>query len=123
MRAVPQIMMLSALGLLLSSCSIRHMAIKSVANGISGESANIFASDDVPELVRDAIPFVLKFNESLLMELPNHKGLLLATARAFTQYAYAFLQLEADFLDEADRSRADKLRHQAQISVRGQVYD
>ena len=114
MKKMIHIIMLSAVGILLTSCSIRHIAIKSVANGLSGESASIFASDDVPELVRDAIPFGLKLNEVLLTEVPNHKGLLLATASGFTQYAYAFLQLEADFLDETDQSGADNLRNQAQ---------
>jgi hypothetical protein len=113
MRAVIQIMILSVLGIVLSSCSIRHMAIKAVANGLSGESSSIFVSDDDPELVRDAIPFGLKLNEAILMEVPNHKNLLLATASGFTQYAYAFLQLEADLLDKKDHSKADSLRNQA----------
>jgi len=89
------------------------MAIKSVANGLSGESSSIFASDDAPEFVREAVPFGLKFNEALLSEVPDHKGLLLKTASGFTQYAYAFMQLDADFLDESDHSRADNLRNQA----------
>jgi predicted anti-sigma-YlaC factor YlaD len=123
MRAVIQIMILSILGIVLSSCSIRHMAIKAVANGLSGESSSIFVSDDDPALVKDAIPFGLKLNEAILMEVPNHKNLLLATASGFTQYAYAFLQLEADLLDKKDHSRVDSLRNQARrLYLRSRAY-
>jgi len=89
------------------------MAIKSVADGLSGGNSSVFASDDVPEFVRDAIPFGLKFNETILTEVPDHKGLLLATASGFTQYAYAFLQLEADMTEETDYAKAVTLRNQA----------
>jgi TRAP transporter T-component/Tripartite ATP-independent periplasmic transporter, DctM component len=38
----------------------------------------------------------LKLIESLVAESPRHSGLLLAAARGFTQYAYAFVQEQAD---------------------------
>jgi predicted anti-sigma-YlaC factor YlaD len=113
METIKQIFIISVLGIFLTSCSIRHMAIKSVADGLSVESSSVFASDDVPEFVRDAIPFGLKFNETILNEVPDHKGLLLATASGFTQYAYAFLQLEADMTEETDYTKAENLRNQA----------
>lgn len=112
-RIIGKIILLSVFGILLTSCSIRHMAIKSLADGLSGESSSVFASDDVPEFVRDAIPFGLKLNEALLNEVPDHKGLLLATASGFTQYAYAFFQFEADMAEETDHAEADNLRNQA----------
>ncbi|RJP18763.1 MAG: hypothetical protein C4529_12205 [Deltaproteobacteria bacterium] len=59
----------------------------------SGGSA--FARDDDPELVRDAVPFALKAMESLLSERPDHKGLLAALAKGFTQYAVAFVRQDA----------------------------
>lgn len=123
MKATVQIIILSALGILLTSCSIRHIAIKSVADGLSGQSSSVFASDDDPELVRDAIPFGLKLNEAILQEVPDHKGLLLATASGFTQYAYAFLQLEADFKEDADPKKAGELRDQARkLFLRSRQY-
>ena len=54
-----------------------------------------FARDDDPELVRDAIPFALKAMESLLAEQPEHKGLLAALSKGFTQYAVAFVLQDA----------------------------
>jgi len=73
--------------------------------------------------VRGAIPFGLKMNEALLNEIPNHKGLLLATASGFTQYAYAFVQIEADFLEEDDFATSNRLRKQAQkLYLRSREY-
>lgn len=113
MDKLKPIIIFSLISMLLPSCSLRRMAINSVANGLSGEGSSAFSSDDVPELVRDAVPFGLKLNEVLLKEVPNHYGLLLSTASGFTQYAYAFCQLEADFTEDSDPSGAEHLREQA----------
>ncbi len=92
----------------LSGCSIRQLAIQSLADALSGSGAT-FASDDDPELVRQAVPFSLKLIESLLEETPRHEGLLLAACSGFTQYAYAFVQQEADELETRDLSAATEL--------------
>ena len=87
-----------ALGLVLSlaaGCSIRRMAVDTVGDALAG-GGTTFATDDDPELIKAALPFSLKLMESLLVENPNHQGLLFATASGFTQYAYAFVQQDAD---------------------------
>ena len=96
---------------LLAGCSIRGMAVSAVADGLSG-TGDTFASDDDPELIRDAVPFALKTYEALLAELPEHRGLLLASARGFTQYAYAFVETDALLLEDQDpaAARAELLR-------------
>ncbi len=107
---------------LLAGCSIKGMAVNAVADALSG-SGGVFATDDDPELVRDAIPFGLKTYESILQEVPRHKGLLLATGSGFIQYAYAFVQQEADFVDETDLPRARELRTRAKkLFLRGRDY-
>jgi predicted anti-sigma-YlaC factor YlaD len=60
-------------------------------------------------LVREAVPFGLKLNESLLAETPRHRDLLMATARGFTQYAYAFIQEDADEIRDSDLDAATGL--------------
>jgi predicted anti-sigma-YlaC factor YlaD len=123
MKAVKQSIICFMLCMFLLSCSIRRMAINSIANGLSADSISVFATDDVPELVRQAIPFGLKLNEALLTEIPNHKGLLLATASGFTQYAYAFVQIEADLLEEKDFTESNRLRKQAhKLYLRSREY-
>jgi predicted anti-sigma-YlaC factor YlaD len=70
------------------------------------ESGTVYASDDDPELVRDAVPFALKTMEGVLVEQPEHEGLLLALASGFTQYGYAFVQQDADAMAEVDIDRS-----------------
>lgn len=96
----------------IASCSLRHLAIEKLGDAVA-EGGTSFAADDDPELIRAAAPFSLKLTESLLAENPRHKGLLLAGARGFTQYAYAFVQQEADQLEEQDIAAASRLRERA----------
>jgi predicted anti-sigma-YlaC factor YlaD len=102
-------------GLLLlaaSGCSLKKFAVNQVGHALAGGGAT-FASDDDPELVRAAVPFSLKLMESLLAESPRHPGLLFATASGFTQYAYAFVQMDADELEDRDLAAATALRERA----------
>lgn len=108
-------MTLALLSLLGSGCSIKRTAVNKVGNALAG-GGTTFASDDDPELVKAAVPFSLKLMESLLAESPNHAGLLLATCSGFTQYGYAFVQVDAEEIQdkdfaasEAGKARAKKL--------------
>jgi len=101
-----------ALAIALSGCSIKMMAINTLGNALS-EGASNFASDDDPELIRGAVPFALKTIEGLIEQSPKHKGLLTAAASGFTQYAYAFVQMEADYTEAVDLDRATAMRIRA----------
>ncbi len=98
----------------LAGCRSTALAFAADAVAHSGTS---YASDDDPELVRDAVPFGLKTMEGILEEKPRHVELLTALAGGFTQYGYAFVQAEADVADmngrldqaRAGRERAKKL--------------
>lgn len=98
--------------LLLSSCSMKRYAVNTLGDALAG-AGTTFASDDDPDLIRAAAPFSLKLIESLLAENPHHQGLLLAAAQGFTEYAYAFVQEDADELEDTDRVRAATLRAEA----------
>ncbi len=100
---------LVALGLLLvfAACSIRSLAINALADSLAA-SGDVFASDEDPELIRDATPFALKTIEALLAEKPNHEGLLLSACRGFAQYAYAFVETEAEEMEEVDYAAASR---------------
>jgi predicted anti-sigma-YlaC factor YlaD len=82
------------------------------------EGGKSYASDDDPELIREAVPFGLKTVEGLLEESPRHKGLLLAAASGFTQYGFAFIQQDADFVEAQDLARATALRDRARKHYR-----
>ncbi|MCX6546211.1 MAG: TRAP transporter TatT component family protein [Acidobacteria bacterium] len=113
---------LCALGLAQTGCSIRMMAINTLGNALAGGSSG-YAKDDDPELVRDAVPFALKTIEGLIDESPRHKGLLTAACSGFTQYSYAFIQQEADFVEAQDLDRATAMRVRAKkLYLRGRDY-
>jgi hypothetical protein len=107
----------------LVSCSaIKSSAIKTVANTLSAKG-DTFSSDNDPELVRGAIPFALKMYESLLVSVPKHEPLLIATCSGFTQYAYGFVETDADVLGEEHHDEAKALRERAvKLYVRGKDY-
>jgi predicted anti-sigma-YlaC factor YlaD len=79
---------------------IKGQAIGMVASTVSA-GGDVFTRDDDPELVRDAVPFALKFYESLLESAPKNQDLLLGTCSVATQYGVAFLETEALVLGEA----------------------
>jgi len=107
---------------LLCSCSVKKYAINQVGNALAGTGPT-FAADDDPDLIRAAVPFSLKLVESVLAENPRHEGLLLAAARGFTQYSYAFVQEDADELQDTDRARSAVLRTRAaKLYIRARNY-
>lgn len=111
-RRWPTAVLLVAAALLLSGCSIRKMAVRTLGRSLA-ESGDVFASDDDPELVAEALPFALKTMEALLAEVPDDRNLLLGACRGFTQYAYAFVEVESFFAERDDYRRSRHLRERA----------
>lgn len=95
-----------------TSCSVKRIAVNKLGDALAGGGQS-YSSDNDPELVREAVPFSLKLMESLLDENPKHRGLLLAACKGFTQYAYAFVQEDADELEAKDLQTATRLRDRA----------
>lgn len=113
-----RISLLALLAIFLASgCSIRKVAIRKMADALA-QGGSTFSSDDDPELVKDALPFSLKLMETLLSESPRHQGLLLATSSGFTQYAWAFVQQDADELETRDVAAAERMRGRARLLYR-----
>src|SRR5882672_12679701 len=111
-RALRFGVMLAALCLLDSGCSMKRLAVNKLGDALAG-GGTTFASDDDPELIKAAVPFSLKLIESLLAESPRHRGLLLAACSGFTQYSFAFVNQEADERADTDMASADVLRSRA----------
>ncbi|MEQ2005390.1 MAG: TRAP transporter TatT component family protein [Limisphaerales bacterium] len=105
-----------------TGCSVKRLAINQLGDALSN-GGGTFATDDDPELIRDAAPFSLKLMESLLVESPQHRELLQALASGFTQYAYAFAQLPADAAEEKDLAAAGAGRERAKrLYLRARTY-
>jgi predicted anti-sigma-YlaC factor YlaD len=99
---VPRCIVAMALCLALAGCAtIKHSAVDTLGDALAA-SGTTFSADDDPQLIAAAAPFSLKLMESVLGERPQHRGLLLATASGFTQYAFAFVQQDADEIAEKD---------------------
>ena len=71
-------------------------------------------------LAREASAFYLKLSEAVLRETPGNLPLAAAVAAGFTQYAYAFVQLEAERTEAKDANAAQRLRERAaRLYLRG----
>jgi predicted anti-sigma-YlaC factor YlaD len=104
--------MMLVLGFLNAGCSFKRLAVNKVGDALSG-SGTTFSSDNDPDLIKAALPFSLKLMESLLAESPKHEGLLLATASGFTKYSYAFVQQEADEMEDKDLTASMEMKARA----------
>ena len=103
-----QLLGVSCLLVICSGCSVRQLAVNQIGNALA-QTGTTFTSDDDPELVAQALPFGLKVMESVLAETPEHEGLLLAAAKGYTQYSYAFVYLDAIKAREDDYFAARKM--------------
>ncbi len=100
---------------MVAGCS--QMGINRMSAALSS-TADSYAKDDDPEFVRLAAPSTLKMVEMLIDQQPSNRPMLMTACSGFTQYAYAFLQLEADQQEPADAAAAKDLRARA-----GRMYD
>lgn len=108
--------------LLLSGCSIRQIAVTKLADTLA-EGGSVYASDNDIELVGGALPFSLKTIEGLLVEVPEHRELLLTAASGFTQYSYVYVDLQAFEVEPTDTARAYQLKQRAKnLYLRGRGY-
>ena len=101
-----------ALGLITSGCSIKRMAVNRLGDALAA-GGKTFSSDEDPDLIAQAAPFSLKTMETLLAESPNHVELRRAAAAGFVQYAYAFVQQEADQREADDFAASEALKQRA----------
>jgi hypothetical protein len=108
----PVSVVLAGLLAVLSGCSLQKAAVDAAGSAIAG-SGSSYAREEDPELAAAAAPFGLKTVEGLLDISPSNEGLLLSATSGFTQYAYAFVQCEADYAEAKDLSRATELRGRA----------
>lgn len=112
-RSLPRhCLFILVLSSVLSTGCIRKFAINRLGDALA-KSGTTFSSDDDPDLVQGAVPFSLKLIESLLAETPRHRGLLLAASADFTQFSYAFVNQDADELEDQDLDKALAMRARA----------
>ncbi len=105
-QRIVTVLLLVAATLGFTGCAtVKRTAVNQLGDALAA-GGTTFAADNDPELIKSAAPFSLKLMESLLAESPRHRGLLLAAAGGFTQYAYAYVQQEAEELATVDAAAA-----------------
>ncbi len=83
--------------LLSGGCSLRSMAVNAIVPTLA--NPDVYRSEEDPELVRDALPFLLKTIESILDTSPRQDQALVFACTGFTLYANAFIQVDADLAE------------------------
>jgi predicted anti-sigma-YlaC factor YlaD len=101
---------LAALLFGLVGCSPQSMLVRGVADQLASQGN---APEEDLVLAREASAFFLKVSESVLEKSPGHLGLAHTVAGGFTQYAYAFVQQDAERLENRDAKAAKQLRERA----------
>ena len=119
--------LLAALGCIaavLAGCSLDRLATRTVTDLVSGQGGDdVFASEQDPRLVGDALPFALKLYELLLSRAPDDPGLQLATGRSFVAYANAFVQRPAEQMPVTEiELRISELQRAKLHYLRGRDY-
>ena len=102
-------------------CSLRTMAVNAIVPTLANPA--VYLSEEDPELVRDALPFLLKTIESILDTSPRQNEALVFACTGFTLYASAFVQIDADLAEWDDYELALQLRDRAwRFYVRARDY-
>ena len=109
----------------LTSCaSIERHAVRSMADMFTSPGgASAFTGDDDPQLIADALPLALKFQEILLQKDPGNADLAAATGKNFVMYSGAFVQMPAERLpDEEWQAYSDAEKRAKKLFRRGRDY-
>jgi predicted anti-sigma-YlaC factor YlaD len=94
-----------------SACSLRSMAVNAIVPTLA--NPDVYLSEEDPELVRDALPFLLKTIESILDTSPGQDQALVFACTGFTLYGNAFTQVDAEIAewnDDYERSLRERDR-------------
>ncbi len=122
--AVRLLCLLGCITAVLAGCSLDRLATRTVTDLVSGQGGDdVFASEQDPRLVGDALPFALKLYELLLARAADDPGLHLATGRSFVAYANAFVQRPAEQMPVTEiDSRISELQRAKLHYLRGRNY-
>jgi predicted anti-sigma-YlaC factor YlaD len=109
--------------LFLTPGCVSKMAISKITQSLSAQQSTVFTGDDDPELIGDALPFTIKFYESLLEKDSLNPELHLATGKLYCLYAQAFIQMPADTLpDSLETIRKTMKKRAKKLLLRGREF-
>ena len=106
-----RILFVVAVAVTLAGCSVRTMAVNAVLPTLVNPA--VYLSEEDPEIVRAALPFLLKTIESIIEADPERQDVLLFANTGFALYASAFLQGDAALAEWEDYDAALALNARA----------
>ncbi len=124
-RHGPTVALLLLIPLITSGCSVKGMAVNSLADALAGGKggSSVYLTDNDPILVGEALPFSLKLMETILQETPEHEGLLVAAATGFVSYAEMWVLRPARYMETTDLHGFRRGRERAkQMFLRARDY-
>jgi len=89
---VRHLLTILAIAALLSSCSIKKMAINSMAKNMSEDATAVFMEDNDPVLVGDAFPVILKMMDMMAATAPDNSAIKSSAGSMYVMYASVWLQ-------------------------------
>jgi hypothetical protein len=96
----------------LGACSVERFAIGKLGDALS-ESGSTYRARRRPRARARRGALLAQADRGPAREEPEHEGLLLAATRGFTQYAYAFVEQDADRVEDSDLARSRELKARA----------
>lgn len=92
------LLILIAISLLITSCSIKKMAVNSMAKNMSGSATSVFMEDNDPVLVGDSFPVILKMMDMMASTSPDNPTLKGTAGSLYVMYANVYLQGKGSML-------------------------
>ncbi len=100
----------------------KPMLLKAVAKTLSEPGSAVTSHND-PDTVRGAMDFALITDDSLLASIPKYEPLLTSTCSQYTQYAFGFIQPDAEAAQFDDFERSQVISARAlRLALRGRDY-
>ena len=101
-----------AIALFGSGCSLKRFAINKIGDSLAS-GPSVYETEEDIALAGEALPFGLKFTETLVAQSPEHRGLLLTACKGFVLYSYAYVDFEAEVAAAVNLDRSLALQQRA----------
>lgn len=98
-----------------SGCAsyVQDSLTDSFSKKFNNSSSTVFSGEEDPDLMGEALPFTIKMLEVLIESSPENTDLKATTAQAMLGYGKAWLEYEANLVEDDNFEKAEKLRFRA----------
>ncbi len=109
------------MSILFISCSVRNARVNSQEEASS--KGSVLTTNSVSEYLDESLPFALNSMESVLEAVPDHQGLLVATAAQFVLHGHTKILRSTEHRSFTDEQARRKRLHMAKsVFLRARAY-